>query len=175
MFNNKKMTNEYTISAFTENKIGVLNRIIMTLTRRKVNIESLTVSESELKGLSRFTIVVKTTQHHIKNVVKQLERQVELFKAFYFKNDEIVHQEIALYKLKISSLTHSNSFEKIIRENNARVLSIQNDFIIIEKSGFKKDTQLLFNLLKDYGIVQFARSGRVALSKPEIDLNIKRN
>ena len=89
------MTKEFTITAFSENHIGLLNRITIIFTRRHINIESLTVSASAIEGLHKFTIVVDTTQDKVEKVIKQIDKLVEVTKAFYHTNDEIIHQEIA--------------------------------------------------------------------------------
>ncbi|MCK4922221.1 MAG: acetolactate synthase small subunit [Bacteroidales bacterium] len=159
------MEKEFTLSIFTENKIGVLQRITGIFTRRHINIDSMIASESEVKGVYRFTIVVNCSLDLIKKVHKQIEKQIGVLKAFYFTNKEIVYQEIALYKVPTKSFSHGNDVENLIRNHNAHILTVEPDYIIIEKAGHKDETQELFNKLLPYGILQFARSGRVAVSK----------
>jgi acetolactate synthase I/III small subunit len=159
------MDTEFTLSIFTENKIGLLHRLTIIFTRRHINIDSFTASESEVKGVYRFTIVVHTSLDQVKKVVKQLEKQIGVLKAFYFTEDEVVHQEIALYKVPTKAFAHGNDVETLIRQHNAHILTVEPDYIIIEKAGHKHETQELFSKLLPYGILQFARSGRVAVSK----------
>ena len=159
------MEKEFTLSIFTENKIGLLHRLTIIFTRRKINLDSFTASESEVKGVYRFTIVVKTTLDQVQKVVKQLEKQIGVLKAFYFDESEIVHQEIALYKVPTKALAHGNDVETLIRRHNAHILTVEPEYIIIEKAGHKHETQELFNKLLPYGVLQFARSGRVAVTK----------
>ncbi len=118
------MKQEYIISAYSENHIGLLNRITIIFTRRKVNIESLTVSESALAGISKFTIVVNEEKEKVVNIVKQIEKLIEVLKAFYHTNDEMIFQEIALYKVPTQALMDSDQIEKMIRSHNARILEI---------------------------------------------------
>ncbi len=159
------MEKEFTLSIFTENKIGQLHRITMIFTRRHINIDSFNASESEIKGVYRFTIVVKTTLEQIQKVTKQLEKQIGVLKAFYFTEEEIVYQEIALYKVPTKSFAHGDDVEILIRNHNAHILTVEPEYIIIEKAGHKNETQELFRQLLPYGILQFARSGRVAVTK----------
>jgi len=77
---------------------------------------------------------------------------------------------VALYKVSTRSLTNNSEIEKIIRENNARVLSIEDSYFVIEKTGCKRETQELFNKLRPFGMLQFARSGRVAITKQRKEL-----
>ena len=159
------MEKYYTISILTENKVGLLNRVTIVLTRRKVNIESLNTSESEVHGIFRYTLVIKTTEEQVQKIVKQFEKLVEVVKASYYEEDNIIYQEIALYKMP-TSIWGNGNIEQIIRDNHARILTIEPDFIVIEKTGHKKDTQELFDKLEPFGILEFVRSGRVAISKP---------
>jgi acetolactate synthase-1/3 small subunit len=159
------MTKTYTITAFSENHIGLLNRITIIFTRRNVNIETLTVSESSIKGIHKFTIVVNETQEKVEKVVKQIDKLVEVLKAFYHPDNEIVYQEIALYKVPTKTLLASDTLEKTIRLHNARILEVMPEYSIIEKTGHKEETQALFKELEKYGIKQFTRSGRVAVTK----------
>ena len=154
---------EYTITIFSENNIGLLNEVTIVFSRRKINIESLTVSESEVKGVSRYTIVAFIDENLIENVVRQIEKIIGVFKALYFEEEEIVHQEVALFKISNSSKLNGN-LEALVRNQNAKILTVNPDFLVIEKVGYKAENQELFNELEQYGVLQFARSGRVAVS-----------
>jgi acetolactate synthase-1/3 small subunit len=160
------MKKRYTISVFTEDQVGLLNRVTIIFTRRKINIESIAASDSEVENVHRYTIVITEKEDTVKKVVLQLEKQVEIIRAFYHQDDEIVYQEIALYKLPTDVLFEGNVVEKIVRSHYARILSVESNFTVIEKTGHKEETQALFNDLKPYGILEFVRSGRVAISKP---------
>ncbi len=156
---------EFTIITFSENSIGLLNRLTIIFTRRHLNIESLTVSESALHGIFKFTIVVKSTQSNIEKVVKQIEKVVDVLKAFYLCEDEIIYQEVALYKVPTEAVTQSNEIEMLVRKHNARILEITPDYTAIEKTGHKDETQQLFDDMKKFKVMQFTRSGRVAITK----------
>jgi len=162
------MKEQFTISIFTENKVGLLHRVTIIFTRRHINIESITASESEVKGIYRYTIVVFETRESVEKLVKQIEKQVDVFRAFYHTTDEIIHQEIALYKIATSSVQNGLGLEKIIRDHHARILSLEQDYVVIEKTGHKEDTKELFDALRPFNVLEFVRSGRVAMMK-EID------
>lgn len=159
------MEQEYIITAFSENSIGLLNRITIIFTRRQVNIESLTVSQSSIQGVHKFTIVIKNTLEKVEKVTKQIEKLVEVLKAFYHTNDEIIQQELALYKVPTAALMKSNEIENLVRNSGARILEITPDYTVIEKTGYKTETQDLFQKLDVYGVTQFTRSGTVAVTK----------
>jgi acetolactate synthase-1/3 small subunit len=163
------MKQEFNIIIYSENHIGLLNRITINFTRRKINIESLTVSESAIKGISKFTIVVNETEDRVKKVVGQLEKVVEVMKAFYHTNDEMVYQELALYKVPTEALYDSDQIEELVRKAGARILEITREFTVIEKSGHKEETQELFEALNQFGVLQFIRSGRIAITRDPIE------
>ncbi|WP_306415979.1 acetolactate synthase small subunit [Fulvivirga ulvae] len=137
------MIRKYTISIFTENFFGLLNRITIIFTRRRINIESLTVSESEVKGVHRYTLVIKSEEEKVKKLVKQIEKLVDVLKAFYYINEETVFQEIALYKVSTHALKEGRNFERLIRDHHARMLTVESEFVVIEKTGHKEETQEL--------------------------------
>ncbi len=156
---------EFTITAFSENSIGLLNRITIIFTRRHLNIESLAVSESAIHGIFKFTIVIKTNQELIEKVVKQIEKVVDVLRAYYLCKEEIIYQEIALYKVPTEALTRSSEIEGLVRRYNARILEVTSDYTVIEKTGHKEETQQLFDEMKKFGVLQFTRSGRIAITK----------
>ena len=164
------MKKTYTITAFSENHVGLLNRITIIFTRRHVNIESLTVSASAIKGIHKFTIVVHDEKMKVEKVVSQIEKLVEVLKAYYHTDNEIIFQEIALYKVPTKALLNSNTLETTIRNHNARILEVAPEFIVIEKTGHKEETQELFKELNKYGVKQFTRSGRVAITRSTKEL-----
>ena len=166
--NQQKKT--FTITAFSENQIGLLNRITIIFTRRRVNISTLTVSPSAIEGIHKFTIVVNDTQEKVEKVVRQIEKLVEVLKAFYHPDEEVVFQEVALYKVPTEELLRGTELEAIIREHNARILEVTYDYTIIEKTGHGEELQDLFEHLKGYNIRQFTRSGRVAVTKLQTEL-----
>lgn len=158
-------TKQYTITAFTENHIGLLNKITIVFTRRKINIESLTVSESQIKGIHSFTIVVNSTKETVEKVVKQIDKLVEVIKAFYYEEEQLIAQELALYKMPMAAIKMIN-MGRFIRENNARILDMQQEYFVIEKTGTAEQTQELLEKLRPLGILEFIRSGRVIITKP---------
>ena len=159
------MNKEYIITVFSENKVGLLSQITTVFTCRDINIESLTTSESSIPGIHKFTIVVITDPEKIEKLVKQIEKKIDVLKAFVFTPDEVVQQEIALYKV-----TRSNSVEKLVRDHHVRILEICDDYIVLEKTGHKEDTQSLFELLQPHGVQQIVRSGQIAIIKSKREL-----
>ncbi len=162
---------EFTISVFTENRTGLISRVVSIFTRRHINIDSLTTSQSSMEGIHRFTIVIQTTEEQVIKLIGQLDKQIEVLKAFYYHQNEIVFQEIAMYKVPTDAFSGGDEIEKIIRKHNARILRIEPEYTVIEKSGHEYETEALFQDLKEYGIYEFVRSGRVAISKPMEQLN----
>jgi acetolactate synthase-1/3 small subunit len=160
------MKTTYTISIFTEDRIGLLNRITIIFTRRHINIESITASVSEVKSIYRYTIVVNVTKDLVEKLVGQIDKQIEVLKAFYHQSPEIVSREIALYKVSADALKENELFTRTINENHATILSVSSEYIVVEKTGEEPEISRLFNELEKFGMLEFARSGKVAITKP---------
>ena len=154
-----------TIFIFTENLVGILHRITVVFTRRGINIESISVSESEVKGVHRYTVVADCDAEQAEKVVKQIEKQIDVLKAFHHSDEETIFQEIALYKMPIKCLYSEMKIEQIIREHHAKILTIEQDFFVVEKTGHKEETQALFEVLDKFDLLSFVRSGRIAVAK----------
>lgn len=155
-----------TLVIFSENKMGILARIVGIITRRHINIESMNSSPSSIDGIYRYTIVAKLAKENARKLVAQLDKQVDVLKAFYYANDELVYQEIALYKIPSKVFYKGDVCEKLVRKHNARILSIEPEYIVVEKTGHHDETEDLLDELKKIGIYEFVRSGRVAIVKP---------
>lgn len=162
---------KFTVSIYTENNIGLLNRISAIFQRRHMNVESLNTSPSEIEGVSRFTIVVNSTESQMKKVIGQIEKQVEVIKAYYHTEEEIIYQESCLFKIKSELLFEERQIQNIIRESNANIVTVNKKFFVLEKSGRKEEIDLLYRELNAFGIMQFTRSGRVAVTKDEMKIS----
>lgn len=160
----------YTITVFSENTVGVLNQITVIFTRRALNIETLSVSPSALKGIHKFTITLNSTQDVVEKVVKQIDKRVDILKAYYNTDEDLVYQELAMYKLATDKVLEHGSVEYFIRKYNIRVLEISNDCTVFLKAGHYAETQELFEeLSKTIGVLQFIRSGRVAITRSKVE------
>jgi acetolactate synthase-1/3 small subunit len=156
---------EYTITVYTENQIGLLNRIAIIFSRRKINIESLNTSPSEVDSVHRFTIVINETEDVVRKLCRQIEKQVEVLKAYYNTQDEIVWQELALYKVPTDVIAEEVKVERLLREYGAKAVVIRKDYTVFEVAGHREETDRLIKVLEPYGLIEFVRSARVAIIK----------
>jgi acetolactate synthase I/III small subunit len=156
---------EYTITVYTENQIGLINRIAIMFSRRKINIESLNTSPSEVEGIHRFTIVINETEEVVRKLCRQLEKQVEILKAYFNTNEEIIWQELALYKVSTDEIAEKVKVERLLREYGARAVVIRKDYTVFETTGQREETDKLLEVLEPLGLIEFVRSARVAIIK----------
>ena len=156
---------EYTITVYTENQVGLINRIAILFSRRKINIESLNTSPSEAEGIHRFTIVINETEEVVRKLCRQLEKQVDILKAYYNTNDEIIWQELALYKVPTDEIAEKVKVERLLREYGARAVVIRKDYTVFETTGQREETDRLLEVLEPLGLIEFVRSARVAIIK----------
>lgn len=161
----------FTVSVYTENQVGLLNRISAIFQRRHINIESLNTSITEIEGVSRFTIVVNITEEKMKKILGQIEKQVEVIKAYYHTDDETIFLETCLFKIKSDLLFEERQIQNIIKESNARIVTVNKEFFVLEKAGRRNEIEMLYRELSAFGIMQFVRSGRIAVSKSEMPIS----
>ena len=159
----------YTVTVYSENQVGLLNQISIIFTRRQLNIESLSVSGSAIEGVHKFTITTYSDRETMEKLVKQIEKRIDVLRAFFYTDDEIIFQEVALYKVPTDKLLDDRSIEDLIRKHNARILEVNRTYTVIEKSGHPNETLSLFEELSRYDVMQFVRSGRVAITKSTVE------
>jgi acetolactate synthase-1/3 small subunit len=168
--NKMEKTKLYTITVFSENTVGLLNQITIIFTRRAINIETLSVSPSAIKGIHKFTITAFATQSVIEKIVKQIDKRVDILKSYYNTDEDLIHQEIALYKIATEKLMAMGSIESLIRQYNIKILDMNDTFVVFLKSGHYAETQQLFEELSNtIGVLQFVRSGRIAITKAKVE------
>ncbi len=156
---------EYTLTVYAENQVGLLTRIAIIFSRRKINIDSLNTSPSEIDGIHRFNIVIDETEEVVKKLARQIEKQVEVLKVYYNTPEEIVWQELALYKVPTQQVAEKMVVERILRQYGARVVVIRNDYTIFESTGHREETEKLIEVFGKYGLIEFVRSARIAIIK----------
>jgi len=138
--------------------------------KRHINILSLNVSESEIENVSRFVIVVDTTEKWVKNIVGQIEKQIEVIKAFYHIDEETIFLESAIFKINSSLLFDERQIQNIIKESHSEIVTVSRDFFVISKTGRRSEIDELHAKLKPFGIMQFVRSGRISVSKEKMEI-----
>ena len=135
-----------------------------------LNIETLSVSPSAIQGIHKFTITTFADEDMIDKVVKQIDKRVDILKAYYNTDEDLVFQEIALYKLSTELFIKMGTVEDLIRKYNARILEMNETCVVLEKSGHYDETQALFRELSEtIGVLQFIRSGRIAITKSRVE------
>lgn len=159
----------YTIVVFSENHVGLLKQLSIIFTRRCLNIESISASACSTPGVHKITITCHSDEVMMDKVIKQIEKRIDVIRAFCYMDKDIVYQEVALYKVPTDRMLEKNHVEEIIRRYGARILDITPQFTVIEKTGHYDETEALFRELKRYDIKQFVRSGRVVVTRSPIE------
>ena len=167
MSENKK----YTVSIYSENNLGLLNRISAIFLKRHLSIDSINSSPCEINEIFRFVIVLKTEEQLIKKVITQIEKQIEVIAAFYHTDEETIFQESALYKLTSKSLLEEKNIQNIIKKAHANIVTVSKAYFVIEKTGSRDETEQLYKDLSKYGLLQFVRSGRISVTKEPMKIS----
>ncbi len=154
-----------TITVFSENRPGVLYHIANQFLRRKINIESLTVSEIEEKHVSRFTIAVKENPEIIAKITNQLQRIIEVLSVHAHGDKDLIFKEIALFKVKDKSPKEAQDIQHIAYRTGSNITHRGKNYVIVEKTGTEEEIDHLRSKLVPFGIEDVVRSGRIALEK----------
>ena len=166
------MKKSFVVSIFSENRIALLNKLTALFSRRRLNIESITVSETERKGICRHTILLITDRSVVENLVKQIRKIIEVYAVYGYDADELVGSEVALFKVSTQKLEHGSELHMLMHKHGSRVLSLEENYAIIERQGTQKEIMDSFEELAPFGIIEFVRSGRIALAKNEESLGM---
>ncbi|MFD0964868.1 acetolactate synthase small subunit [Pseudofulvibacter geojedonensis] len=161
----------YTISVYTENNLGVMNRISGIFLKRHINLESITASQSEIKDVFRFVFVITISEERVRKLVGQIEKQVEVLKAYYHTDEETIFQESALFKIATNLLFDDRQIQNIIKNSNANIVTVAHDYFVIEKTGRRHETEELYKQLLPFGILQFVRTGRISVTKEAMNIS----
>ena len=159
----------FTVTVYSENCVGLLTQVSVIFTRRCLNIEDVSASASSVPDIHKLTLTTWADRPTMEKVVRQIEKRVDVIRAFLYTDDDIVYQEVALYKVPTARLLESGAVEDIVRHHGARILEMTPDYTVIEKSGHPWETEALLNRLRSLDIRQFVRSGRVAVTKSPVE------
>ncbi|MBO5181412.1 MAG: acetolactate synthase small subunit [Paraprevotella sp.] len=160
----------YTLLVFSENFAGLLNQVTAVFTRRQVNIESLNVSASSTKGVHKYTITCWSTEEQIDKITKQIEKKIDVLKADYFTDDDLFIQEVGLYKLSTPVVLENPDISRYIRKHGGRIVEVNPTYTIVSKKGMTDEIVALYDALLSYDcVLQYARSGRIAVTKSPVE------
>ena len=149
----------FTIIIYTENNKGLLCRITTMFMRRRIDIESLNLTASEVEGIHRFTIVINETEEVTKKLAMQIDKQVEVFKTFFKANEEIVWQQQVLYKVSSTM----EAMEKVLISTGVRCVCEKENYTVLETTGSVEINKAITAALMPFGITEMTESGRIAV------------
>ncbi len=155
---------KHTLAVLVENKPGVLTRVAGLFSRRGYNIESLAVGVTENPDVSRMTIVVTGDDRVLEQVIKQLNKLVDVIRISDLKSQESVYRELALIKVKTTPQTRSEIME-IVNVFRAKIVDVGLESLVIEITGIEDKIKAMEKLLEHYGIKEMVRTGRVSLHR----------
>jgi acetolactate synthase I/III small subunit len=158
-------TNTRVVSAIVENKPGVLHSIANLFRRRNFNIDSITVGATEQKDLARITITVNADEKTLNQVVKQLNKLVDVVKVAELDPNSIVTRELALVKVNVPSVKERADIISCVHVFRGRVVDVSPESLMVEITGTPDKIDAFLNLMKASGVIELARTGITALSR----------
>lgn len=160
----------YTLLVYSENVAGILNQITAVFTRRQVNIESLNVSASSIPGVHKYTITAWSDEDQIVKITKQIEKKIDVVKANYYTDDQLFIREVGLYKLSTPIVLENPDISRIIRTVGGNVMEVNPTYVAVMLGGMTEEiTDLYFALDKFNCVLQYTRSGRVAVTRSTVE------
>ena len=160
----------YTLIIYSENFAGILNQITAVFTRRQVNIESLNVCASSTPGVHKYTITCYCKQEMAEMLVKQIEKKIDVLQANCFVDQEIFINETSLLKLSTPMVLADPDISRIVRHHEAQMVEVNPTYTTVVKTGITAEVMSLFQQLNAKGcVLQFARSGRIAITRSCIE------
>jgi len=155
---------KHTIGVLVENRPGVLSRVAGLFSGRGFNIESLTVAETNEAGMSRMTLVTSGDQQVLEQIVKQLNKLINVIKVIDFRETEFVNREMALIKVRADEQTRAEVL-RIVDIFRAKVVDVSPHFYTIEVTGDEGKIAAILELLGQLGIVEVVRTGKAAMAR----------
>ena len=155
-------TEQHTLVALVEDKPGVLTKVASMFRRRGFNIASLAVGNSEQPGLSRMTFVVNGDEYTVGQVVKQMDKLIDVIEVADITSERIVTRELALVKVNTNQMTRGEIIQ-IVNLFRANIIDVGSDSMVIEITGESDKINALKNLLTPFGILEMLRTGLVAM------------
>ncbi|MDD3791790.1 MAG: acetolactate synthase small subunit [Candidatus Bathyarchaeota archaeon] len=153
------------ISVLVENKPGVLHTISNLFRRRNFNIESITVGPTEQADIARMTITVNEDEKTIDQIVKQVAKQIDVLRVGELEEGNFVMRELSLIKVKVESSKERSDIINFAEVFRGRIIDVSTDSLIIEITGTPDKIDAFLNLMKNFGIIELARTGITALSR----------
>jgi len=154
----------HTISVVVQNRFGVLTRIAGLFSGRGFNIDTLNVGPTQNDKISRMTIVVVGNDQVLEQVVKQLNKLVDVLEVHDFKDGDVIDRELILLKVKASSATRPEVMQ-ICDIFRAKIVDVQSASLSIEVTGDESKNDKFLQLMKPFGILELSRTGRIALPR----------
>jgi acetolactate synthase I/III small subunit len=168
----KGLIKQHIVSALVENRAGTLSRVSGLFSRRGFNIDSLTVGETDNPSISRMTIAVTGEERVLEQIVKQLEKLVDVIAVRELDNASCLRREIMLVKVGVDEKNRPAILE-IAGIFRARIVDVSQTSITVEATGNMEKLNGLLLLLRPYGILELARTGLVALERGASVLSVK--
>ncbi|MDP2768165.1 MAG: acetolactate synthase small subunit [Candidatus Methanoperedens sp.] len=155
---------KHTLAVLVENKPGVLTRVAGLFSRRGFNIESLAVGVTENRDTSRITIVVSGDDHILEQVMKQLNKLIDVIRVSDIPPEESVSRELALIKVGVDSATRAEVMQ-IVDVFRAKIVDVGIKSLVVEVTGDESKINAMEQLLRQFGIKEMVRTGKIAMNR----------
>ncbi len=160
-------TNRHTLAVLVDNESGVLSRVVRLFSGKGYNIESLAVGTTDNPQISRMTIEVRANENHTNLICAQLAKMVPVHSVKLLVPGHSIRRELVLYKVRARNSEDKNEIIQIANIFRASVVDISKNTLMLQLSGDSSKTEAILKLLSDFGIMEMARTGMIALERGE--------
>lgn len=159
------MKKQHTLTIYTEDRFDLINKISLVFTRRNIKIESLNISICEIVDVYKYTILITETFEAVRNIALQIEKIIEVFKCSFHTDEEIIWTKVVLFKIPTSQIMTNEKLNDLLKKHNAKHLAVDSVYTIFEYTVQEIQTVNLITALKDFELVEFIESSRIAIAK----------
>lgn len=155
---------KHTIAVLVENQFGVLCRVAGLFSARAFNIDSLTVGETQDPGVSRMTVVARGDERVVQQIVRQLDKLIDVIKIEILSSESSIDRELVLIKVK-SDLSNRNDLMQVVNNFRGKIVDVQEHSMTLEATGTEAKIDAMLELLKSFGLIEVVRTGKIAISR----------
>lgn len=148
---------EFTITIYTENNMGLINRIALLFFKKRINITKINAGPTDVAEVQQFTIVVTETEENIQNMIHQIEKQVDVLRAYYNADNESDKYETVVYKVPTRVIVSQQKVERLLHFYEANIVVRCNDYTVFEVTDQKSKINELEEALEPWGLESFVR------------------
>ena len=158
------MENQFAIKVISDFDLVVTTRLLLLFNKKKIFVKSVHVLPNAETNEFHHSYIISGSNDKIINVTRIIAKQIGIHKVFWYQINRALNYEVAIFKVPIKEFESKRYLSNLFRKENVRVISMEKDYMLVEKTGFDHEIQKLYKKLKNYQFMDFQRSGTITIS-----------